>query len=127
MQETKQEEHIWGHNWNYQFFHGISEAWDTLVYDVVSYGEIIKPRGQATKEITNVSITYPGANRQYTFYNPVRNLNPVYHLVELYYYLSGRNDGLRGEYIKNAEDYVNLDTNRHDGSYGPAFYYGLPY
>jgi Thymidylate synthase len=106
-------------------FQNIRDAWDTLVSETISKGQPIKPKGEMTLEICNVSYEYSAFN-QYTFYNPIRKLNPVYHLVELYYYLNGRNDDLRGKYINHAEDYVNTLTNRHDGSYGRAFYEGLP-
>ena len=107
-------------------YHTIVDAWDSLVTLVTKVGYEVSPRGIDTLEVNNIAYEYVKGEAQYTFNNPVRKANPVYHIVELFYYLNGRNDGLRGNYIKNAEDYVNPLNNRHDGSYGPAFYYGLP-
>src|SRR5437867_5753889 len=109
----------------YYTFDNIGGAWDTLVARTVDCGEEYSPRGMKTLELQNVAYEYEGPY-QYTFNNPIRKANPIYHIVELFYYLNGRDDGLRGEYINNVENYSNPLTNRHDGSYGRAFYEGLP-
>src|SRR5690242_1455866 len=101
-------------------YHTIVDAWDSLVTLVTKAGNQVAPRGIETLEVNNVAYEYVSGEAQYTFNNPVRKANPVYHIVELFYYLNGRNDDLRGRYIKHAEDYSNPLTNRHDGSYGPA-------
>jgi thymidylate synthase len=109
-------------------YKSISEAWDSLVTSVAKHGEHVYPRGMATLELSNIAYEYVSGNYlEYVFNNPIRKANPVYHIVELFYYLNGRNDNLRGNYIKNAEEYANPITGTHDGSYGNAFYNGLPW
>jgi len=105
-------------------FKSIVDAWDTLVPYIVEHGHPVSPRKLDTIEINNVSITYPKPT-QYVFYNPVRHLNPVFHLVELFYFLNGREDDLLCRYVHQMENFIDKDINRFDGSYGPPLYFGL--
>ncbi len=103
----------------------LSDAWRKLVRLVVNEGKPAAPRDIGTIEVENVEVDY--IKPTYTFTNKLRRLNPVFHLVELMYFMDGRNDKLLIEYIKKMNDFVNKDTNRFDGSYGPSIYESLPF
>ena len=104
----------------------ISDAWKTLVQNVVMKGNAVSPRGIPSKELENVVLEYPRV-KGYTFINRIRRINPVFHLVELFYFLNGRTDAsLLVDYIENMADFAN-DVGRFDGSYGPSIYESLPF
>jgi len=105
--------------------HTIDESWHTLVENVIVKGDIVSPRGKKTKELENVVLFYPHVD-QYKFINMKRRINPVFHLVELFYFLNGRNDDLLSNYIQTMSEFEN-STHRFDGSYGPSIYESLPF
>ncbi len=104
---------------------GIGKAWDTLVDLVMNSGFIVLPRGFPSVEVRNVTIEYEEPS-QFTFQNPIRRINPVFHLVELFYFLNGRTDDVLIKYTKTMSEFMN-DYNRYDGSYGPSLYLHLPW
>ena len=103
----------------------VDHAWRTLVQNIVMSGISVSPRGLKTREIDNVILEYPRPG-SYSFINEKRRINPVFHLVELFYFLNGRTDGLLADYIDNMKNYEN-EQNRFDGSYGPSIYESLPF
>jgi len=100
-------------------------VWPNLVNAVISSGQAASPRNIDTIELENVEIDYRNPN--YAFTNRIRRLNPVFHLVELMYFMDGRSDDLLSKYIKKMDDFINPDTRRFDGSYGPALHHGMPW
>ena len=104
----------------------ISDAWKTLVENVAMKGDRVSPRGIPSKELEDVILEYPRV-KGYTFINKRRRINPVFHLVELFYFLNGRTDAsLLVDYVENMTDFAN-DVGRFDGSYGPSIYESLPF
>jgi thymidylate synthase len=77
-------------------------------------------------EIANCTILYDEVC-QYTFYNPERLINPVFHAVELMYFLNGRADDVLTAYIGDLKEFVNEKTGSFDGSYGYNIHRYLPY
>lgn len=106
-------------------FSNITDAWDYLINDLRARGKLASPRGIKTREILNASISYTG-RPQYVFYNPVRHLNPVFHLVELFYFLNGRDDDVLCNYVSSMRMFLDKDSGRFDGSYGPQLALVLP-
>ena len=104
---------------------GLNWMWPNLVNRVINYGKQASPRNLDTIEVENVELEY--LHPTYVFNNRIRRLNPVFHLVELMYFMDGRSDDLLSSYIKKMEDFINPETRRFDGSYGPALHYGMPY
>jgi len=102
------------------------ESWHSLIRAVKSDGSAIVARGIEALELENVSVDYPKVT-DYTFILPARRINPVFHLVELFYFLNGRSDEMLSSYVGAMEEFVNESTGRFDGSYGPAIYESLPF
>lgn len=103
----------------------IDHAWRTLVQNITVHGNLVSPRFQRTKELSNIVLEY-SKPRSYSFINEKRRINPVFHLVELFYFLNGRTDNLLADYIEDLKNYEN-EQHRFDGSYGPSLYESLPF
>lgn len=103
----------------------LEHAWSKLVETVLSEGKPTSPRNLDTIEIENYTIEYNTPT--YVFPNRIRRLNPVFHLVELFYFMDGRSDNLLSKYTRKMDDFINPDTLRFDGSYGPAIYESMPW
>src|SRR5256885_5647582 len=108
-----------------QSYTGLNWMWPNLVHRVINYGKSASPRNLDTIEVENVELEY--IHPTYVFNNRIRRLNPVFHLVELMYFMDGRNDDLLVQYIKKMEDFINPNTKRFDGSYGPSLYESMPW
>lgn len=102
----------------------LNESWMRLVNLVMNEGKPVAPRNLSSIEVENVSITY--SQPTFVFKNRIRRLNPIFHLVELFYFMDGRNDGMLINYIAKMADFANSSM-RFDGSYGPAMYESLPF
>jgi len=103
----------------------LQQAWSDLVFKVNASGKKVSPRGFDSVELENVLVEYPQPS-SYIFKNPLRCINPVFHLVELFYFLNGRSDDTLSHYISNMLEFSNEETGRFDGSYGPSIYESLP-
>jgi len=110
----------------YVVAHDLYEAWPTLIRAIKIDGVPIAPRGKESMELENVTVDYPKPS-SYTFATTSRTINPVFHLVELFYFLNGRSDALLSNYVGKMDEFINEATGRFDGSYGPAIYESLPY
>jgi thymidylate synthase len=105
----------------------IGGMWKQLVGLVANEGIPVRSRMQETLELEDIFIEYPEV-RSYVFKNPIRNINPVFHLVELMYFLCGRNDAdALTKYMSKMEEYTDDLLNIFEGSYGPSIYEALPY
>jgi Thymidylate synthase len=104
---------------------GLTWMWPNLVHRVINSGKPASPRNLDTIEVENVELEY--LTPSYVFNNRIRRLNPVFHLVELMYFMDGRSDDLLSRYVKKMDDFINPDTQRFDGSYGPALHHGMPW
>jgi len=104
---------------------GLNWMWPNLVHRVINNGKPASPRNLDTIEIENVELEY--LHPTYVFDNRIRRLNPVFHLVELMYFMDGRSDDLLSKYVKKMDDFINPETRRFDGSYGPALHHGMPW
>src|SRR5438093_270121 len=101
--------------------------WQRLLKDVLDNGEDASPRGLATKEICNVStiVTNP---TDLVFDIKPRKASPVMGIVELMYFLNGRDDDvLARTWLPGMEKYLNPYTRRFDGGYGPSISTGVSY
>ena len=103
---------------------GLNWMWPNLVHRVINNGKPASPRNLDTIEVENVELEY--LHPTYVFSNRIRRLNPVFHLIELMYFMDGRSDDLLSEYVKKMDDFINPETRRFDGSYGPALHHGMP-
>ncbi len=104
---------------------GLNWMWPNLVHRVINSGKPASPRNVDTIEVENVELEY--LHPSYVFDNKIRRLNPVFHLVELMYFMDGRSDDLLSKYVKKMDDFINPETRRFDGSYGPALHHGMPW
>src|SRR6266516_4264684 len=102
-------------------------AWESIIRRIMADGYETSPRGMKTKELMHVDVHFDCPN-EYVFYNDVRNVNPVMHVVELMYFLNGREDDvLATTWLKGMENYLNPETRLFDGGYGPSIARGLPH
>jgi hypothetical protein len=107
--------------------YSIDEAWSGLVSDAVYHGELVKPRGLPNREVRHVDVSFPEPVLP-VMLNEVRRANPVMGIVELMYFLNGRDDdSLADNWLQGMNAYVNPETYKFDGGYGPSLYAGLPY
>lgn len=105
----------------------ITGAWEQLCRMVLDHGVEVSPRGLRTKELRHVHVHFE-KSLESTFLNPRRHANPVMHIVELMYFLNGRDDdALARVWLKGMERYVNPTTRLFDGGYGPSLRNGLPF
>jgi len=101
--------------------------WQQLLRDVLDHGEESSPRGLRTKELLNVStvVTNP---TDLVFDIKPRKASPVMSIVELMYFLNGRDDDVLAKvWLPGMEKYLNPNTRRFDGGYGPSISAGLSY
>src|SRR6266700_3621702 len=101
--------------------------WQRLLNDVLCNGEESSHRGLKTKEICIVStvVTNP---TDLVFDIKPRKASPVMGIVELMYFLNGRDDDvLATVWLPGMEKYLNPNTRRFDGGYGPSISTGLSY
>jgi thymidylate synthase len=101
--------------------------WQDLLKHILDSGEEASPRGLKTKEICNVS-TQVRIPTDLVFDIKPRKASPVMGIVELMYFLNGRDDDvLATTWLPGMDKYVNQNTRRFDGGYGPSISTGMSY
>jgi len=102
----------------------VDQAWMQLAQDVLTNGETVNPRGEATKEILGAKATFwmdfPILSM------PDRRLGYRFMAREAWWILSGRND------VKSIKDYASISRFSDDGiyffgAYGPRIIDQMPY
>ncbi len=97
----------------------IPERYPEVLRLALDEGRRVEPRGQKCLEITPlcVSASYP---RKRLFGTPGRNENPIFPYIEGLWVLRGDDSPeMLSHYVRQTLCYVNPQTGRFDGAYGP--------
>jgi thymidylate synthase len=91
----------------------------TVLRRVIEEGQRVSPRGLETVEVRGLSLVSKNPRKRFISH-PSRNANPVFPIVELMWYLSGNDTPeVISHYISAVTRYVNPNSGRFDGAYGP--------
>ncbi len=97
----------------------IPEVYPQILGTVLKQGRRVEPRGRACLEIAPLCVSAL-TPRKRMFGTPGRNENPIFPYVEGLWLLSGDDSPtMLSHYVKKTLCYVNPETGRFDGAYGP--------
>lgn len=96
----------------------LAELYPQILAKIFVEGTDAGPRGLETIEISGAAMELSDTSRKFISYAG-RDMNPVFPIVELMWYLSGRDKpDMVVHYASKMSDYVNPFTGRFDGAYG---------
>jgi thymidylate synthase len=96
----------------------LAELYPKLIREIVNNGSPIKARGLPARELEGVAIRLTETRKKFVF-SPERDMNPVFPIVELMWYLSGSDSPeMVVAYASQMAKFVNPQTGRFDGAYG---------
>ena len=101
-------------------------AWFDLLNRIYTTGEIVAPRGQATRELIGVQVSVSDMLRN-VLVHPMRNLNYRFMVAEWLWMAAGRGDvAAIAKYNKNIAQFSD-DGMTFAGAYGPRIAAQLPW
>lgn len=96
----------------------LAELYPQILARIINDGNPAGPRGLETIEISGVAMELSDTSRKFISYAG-RDMNPVFPIVELMWYLSGTDKpDMVVHYASKMSDYINPFTGRFDGAYG---------
>lgn len=102
-----------------------NELYKELINDVLSHGQLCKPRGKEIKELIGYQFELTNPNNSLCTIED-RKMNYAFTIVEMFEYLYGESIPERlCFYNSNMKNYINPSTNQFDGAYAPRIKHQL--